>query len=255
MQGDQHEPDVDALATNRIRRLLSKVEESDFERIDPPADLWDQIAASVALEPVVSPREPPSRSVSGGTVVEYRIDANDIVTAVGQSWAEFASDNGAPELAVPPPDRTLWTYFESEETRDVWRLVVTRVRAQQQPAEVPLRCDAPDARRWFVMTISPEPHGGVHFRCVLAFEEPRPPVSLLEPHSQRDDDLQPVPLCSWCGRGQHDSLWLDIEQLVQAARLLELAAVPPISYGICASCRDQMSAEILVPGRAGESTA
>jgi hypothetical protein len=244
----------DAAATDRVRSILSQVEESDFERIEPPADLWAQIEVSIAADTVLSSKEPPPREFPASTVIEYRIDANDIVTDVGQSWADFARDNDAPQLAVPASDRALWTYFESDEIRDLWRLLVARVRAMQKGAEVPLRCDAPHARRWFAMTITPEQNGVVHFRCVLAFEEDRPPVSLLDPQSERDDGVRPVPLCSWCGRGQHGFLWLDIEELVQAARLLERSSMPPISHGICASCRDEMSAELLVPGEVGEST-
>lgn len=118
---------------------------------------------------------------------------------VGQSWAAIARDNGAPELVVLPSGRTLWTYFDSDETKDLWQQLVERVRALQKGAEVPLRCDAPDARRWFQMSITPEPHGRVRFRCVLVFEEARPPVSFLDTNSERDVGLQPVSLCSWCG--------------------------------------------------------
>ena len=103
------------------------------------------------------------------------------------------------------------------------------------------------------MTITPESNDRVHFRSVLAFEQARLPVSLLDTNSERDEDFRSVPLCSWSGRGQHGSLWLDIEELVRAALLLERASMPPISYGICASCRDEMSAELLVPSEVGES--
>ncbi|MDH3706532.1 MAG: hypothetical protein OES57_10735, partial [Acidimicrobiia bacterium] len=74
-------------------------------------------------------------------------------------------------------------------------------------------------------------------------------------HLERDADARPIPLCSWCGRGQHADAWLDIEDLVRAGRLLERTSMPPISYGICATCRDEMSAELLVPRAAGESPA
>jgi hypothetical protein len=255
MQRDPDDTGVDAAVTGRIRSILSQVEESDFERVDPPAELWERIEASIAADPAMSPREPPSREFPASTVVEYRIDANDVVTDVGQSWADFARNNDAPELAVPASDRSLWTYFGSGEIRELWQILVERVRALQKGTEVPLRCDAPDARRWFDMTITPEPNGGVHFRCVLVFEEARPPVSLLDTHSERDDGVRPVPLCSWCARGQHGSRWLEIEELVRAARLLEQGPMPPISHGVCASCRDEMSAALLVPGGLGESTA
>lgn len=254
MQRDVDDADDGAAVTDRIRLILSELEEADFERVDPPAELWDRIEASITSGPAMSPREPPSRELPASTVVEYWIDANDVVIDVGQSWADFARDNDAPELAVLPSDRTLWTYFDSDEVAELWRLLVERVRGLQKGAEVPLRCDAPDARRWFDMTITPEPDRRVHFRCVLVFEEARPPVSLLDLRSERDVDLQSVPLCSWCGRAQHGSRWLDIEELVQAARLFERVSMPPISHGICTSCRDEMSAELLVPGGVGESS-
>lgn len=248
-----HDAAVDASVIDRIRSILSELEEADFELLDPPADVWEGIEASITQGSAPPRREPTSRDFPASTVVEYSIDANDVVTDVGQSWADFARDNDAPELVVLPSDRTLWTYFDSDEIRELWRLLVERVRALQKGAEVPLRCDAPDARRWFEMSITPEPDGRVQFRCVLVFEEARPPVSLLATNSERDVGLQPVPLCSWCGRAQDGSRWLDIEEFIQAARLLERSSMPPISHGICASCRDEMSAELLVPGRHGES--
>lgn len=253
MPGDTNDAAVEASVTDRIRSILSELEEADFERLDPPADIWEGLEASITSGSALSRREPPSRDFPASTVVEYSIDANDIVVDAGQSWADFARDNNAPELAVLPSERTLWTYFDSNEVKELWRLLVERVRSMQKGAEVPLRCDAPDARRWFDMTITPKSDGRVHFRCVLVFEEARPSVSLLDTHSERDVSAQPIALCSWCGQAQHGSRWLDIEELVRAARLLERPATPPIFYGICASCREEMSAELLVPGGHGES--
>lgn len=97
------------------------------------------------------------------------------------------------------------------------------------------------------MTVTPEPDGGVLFRTVLVFEEVRPAVALLDPQAERDEAAPPVPICSWCGRGRHDDRWLDIEELLRAGRLLERSSMPPVSHGICAACREEMAAELLVP--------
>lgn len=255
MPRDTDDAAVDASVTDRIRSILSDLEEADFERVDPPDDLWERIEVSLFSGSILPPREPPSRQLPARMVVEYLIDAHDVVIDVGQSWGDFARDNDAPELVVPPSDRTLWTYFQGDEITELWRLLVERARALQGGAEVPFRCDAPDVRRWFEMSVTPEPHGRVHFRCVLVFEEARSSISLLDTRSERDVNLRPVPVCSWCGRGRHGSRWLEVEELVRAARLLERASMPPISYGICESCREEMSAERLVPGRHGESSA
>lgn len=262
MQQDEDDVGIDAADMERIRRIMSELEESDFELLDPPAEIWQGIEASITSKratakrnPDENPREAPSRDAPSLMVIEYRIDARDILTDVGQGWADFARDNDAPELAAPATDRILWSYIDRDEIRELWQLLVQRVRTLQMEARVPFRCDAPHARRWLDMTITPEPDDGVHFRSVLVFEESRPPVALLDPHSERDADAQPVPLCGWCGRGQHGSRWLDIEELVQAGRLLERASMPPISHGICAACRDEMSADLLVPGVASEPRA
>ena len=58
----------------------------------------------------------------------------------------------------------------------------------------------------------------------------------------------PIALCSWCGRAELDGSWLNIEQLVTDARLLERDSLPPVAPGICGACREQMSAALLAQG-------
>ena len=42
--------------------------------------------------------------MGAGSVVEYTIDAADVVVTLGDGWSEFAAQNEAPELVGPPPD-------------------------------------------------------------------------------------------------------------------------------------------------------
>lgn len=249
MERNQVAADIDPAVVKRIGRIVAEIDATDFELIDPPADLWDDIVASIAMNDggsSTAPKVPPSRDRLGDTVVEYRIDGNDVLIDVGQSWSQFARENGASRLAATAPNRTLWTYFDRDEVRELWQLLVNRVRASRKEVRVPLRCDSADTRRWFEMTVTPEAGGNVRFLCALVFEESREPVALLDPGLPRDLDVEPVPVCSWCGRGGSGSTWLDIEDLVQADRLLEQPSMPPISYGICDPCRHDMSAELLV---------
>ena len=230
---------IDPADLDRLDVIMSQIDSADFERVDPPDGLWGRIAASIATEPESNP-------AGSGTVVEYSIDAADNVIAVDEDWAMFARENDAPELAEAAPARPLWSYFDGDEVRDLWRLLIERVRATQAQARVPLRCDAPHMRRWFDMTVTPEPDNVVHFRSVLVFEEPRPTVALLSEHVARDSGTSAVPICSWCGEGHDGSRWRQIEELVRDLRLLE-DLMPSISYGICPTCRDLMSADLLVP--------
>jgi hypothetical protein len=231
--------EIDPADARRLGVLLSELDEADFERVDPPDELWGRIAASVAAETSGTPP-------GAGTVVEYAIDADDVVTAIDGDWSTFARENDAPELAETTPARSLWSYFDNDEVRDLWRLLVERVRVHQASALVPLRCDAPDARRWFEMTVTPAADGAVHFRCVLVFEEERQAVPFLGLDVQRDREASPIPVCSWCGKGHDGAGWRDIEDLVRERRLLE-GPMPSISHGICPTCRARMAADLLVP--------
>jgi len=246
MQPEAGDLGIDPAFEDRLASIMSQIDSADFELFDPPDGLWDRIAASIAAEPVSAP-------TGSGSVVEYSIDADDIVITVDEDWAAFARENDAPELVELDPARTLWSYFDSEEVRDLWRLLIERVRAKQAQARVPLRCDAPHMRRWFEMTITPEPDNIVHFRSVLVFEQPRPTVSLLGPHTERDNEAPAVPVCSWCGKGHDGSRWREIEELVRDLRLLEIL-MPSITYGICPTCRDIMSADLLVPEETYDSS-
>ncbi|MEQ8839381.1 MAG: hypothetical protein RIB98_00205 [Acidimicrobiales bacterium] len=249
MTTDDHEGIADA-GVPWVQRILAALEPEDLELLTPPAAIWLGIEDSLASDRA---RRPPARVVGSTTVVEYRIDAQDRVRPVGEGWASFARENDAPELAAPAPDRDLWSYFDRQEIRELWQVVVGRVRSTQTEATIPLRCDAPHARRWFEMTVTPEADRGVRFVSVLAYEETRPAVALLDPRATRDAGASVVALCSWCGRGRHGDVWLDIESLVRSARLLERDELPPISHGICGPCRREMSAELLVTGAVGEA--
>ena len=71
---------------------------------------------------------------------------------------------------------------------------------------------------------------------------------------ERDGDRPAVPVCSWCGEGHDGSHWRRIEDVVRDLRLLE-DLLPSIDYGICPTCRDLMSAELLAPTSTRQATA
>jgi hypothetical protein len=237
-------PESDDARVERLEHLLGQIDLADHERVEPPPHLWGRIAASLAADGDVEP--------GAGTVVEYWIDAEDELLVVGADWSSFARGNHAPELADTTPDRTLWSYFDGDEVRDLWRLLVARVRATGTAAQVPLRCDAPDRRRWFEMTITPVPDDVVHFRCSLVFEEARDAVELLDAQDRCDPGAAAVPVCSWCGDAHDGHRWRRIEDVVRERRLLEKELQPPIRHGVCPTCSELMSSHLLAGG--GTST-
>ena len=236
---------LDVADLGDVGAALLDLEASDVDMHDPPPAIWGRIAAASASESV---RRAPARAAAPSIIVEYAIDDRDVVVGVGGQWAEFATENGAAELVAPSVDRTLWSYFDQDEVRELWQMVVAHVRAGRGTARLPFRCDAPGARRWFEMTVAPLSGDGVRFRSEMVFEQAREPVALLDTAAVRDSAVEPITVCTWCGRGAHGADWVEIDELLRAERLLERAALPAITWSICAACRDDMAAELLVAG-------
>lgn len=205
-----------------------------------PADLWERIRSAVSAD-----------SGTGGcpgSVVEYRIDADDVVIGVGADWFGFAEDNEAPELVAAPTGRSLWSSIGDASLRDLWREAVARVRSSGEEVTVPFRCDGPHVRRWFDMTVTPLDDGSVQFRSRSTFEMPRPEVVALRRDIDRDPDSALVEVCSWCGEGNDGGRWVPIEELLARARLLEQDPPPPVVHGICPRCVDRMATQLAGPG-------
>lgn len=249
MSRPTHDP-IEDPGTERLRRLLAQLDDSDFEWLDPPADLWDRIVDAIDAGPPVGSTRPdlavdgPPAISGGAAVIEYTIDCDDVLIAVDQAWASFARENQAPELVTPSSGRTLWSYLDDDDLRGLWRHLVSDVRARRTEVAIPFRCDAPEVRRWFEMNVAAADDGSVRFRSVLHHEEARPTVPLLDRDADRDLDADPVRLCSWCGQGSDGAHWHSVERLTRDLRLLERAQLPPISYGICPTCREVMAAVI-----------
>jgi hypothetical protein len=119
---DPAEPTVPA----RLTSLLGRPEVHAGDLVAPPGDLWDRIASAVADDRQTEP--PDGEPTGAGTVIEYRIDAADVLVAVGGDWETFADRNDAPELATLSGG-TLWDAIGDGPLRDLWQAAVSRVRA------------------------------------------------------------------------------------------------------------------------------
>lgn len=208
----------------------------DPDFLEPPTELWMRIADAV----VVAATEPTPAPV----IVEYRIDGDDVVVEVGGSWAEFAATNDAPELADAGTGRTLWSSMSPGELRDLWQEAVARVRERGEATTVPFRCDGPGARRWFEMTITPEPDGHLRFRSEMTFEMERPTVAAL---GRSDDPAtdDAIDVCSWCGKGFDGEGWHPVEEVLSARRMLAGTTPGRVRFGLCPACRDEVQRDLV----------
>jgi hypothetical protein len=164
------------------------------------------------------------------------IDAADRFTEVNDRWVTFAAENASPHLTRDTVlGRPLWDFITGEETRQLYRGVLTNVRRTGRTVELPFRCDSPRVRRFLRMAISPLPDGSVRFEIRAEREEPREPVFLLDPAARRSDEL--VTICAWCKhvRLPHGE-WVATENAVHRLRLFERELMPSLSHGMCPSC-------------------
>jgi hypothetical protein len=159
----------------------------------------------------------------------YHVDTDDRIVFYTEGWYTFARENGGGELARDEALRqSLWRFISGEETRHLYRLILSRVRAGKRVV-VPVRCDSPNQRRHLELRIeSLAPV--VVFESAIMREEPRAYVSLLD--ATRDRSIDVVSICSWCKRVQvPGSGWHEVEEAVDLLGLSE--ALPPQLVHLC----------------------
>ncbi|MDP1580195.1 MAG: hypothetical protein Q8M02_07945 [Candidatus Didemnitutus sp.] len=175
--------------------------------------------------------------------ISYRIDAADRIVWVNGEWAHFAQANDGGSVLPEIILGMKWEQAVSDPSvRQLYREILKRVRGGAA-VSFDYRCDAPNRRRTFAMTVRPVAEGAVEFESLLIREEERPTVVLLEKGCARNDNL--VIVCSWCQQVKvAATLWLPVEEAVAQLRLFEDEAMPRLSHGICVPCRDKMMAEL-----------
>lgn len=173
--------------------------------------------------------------------IVYRVDAQDRIVSVNEQWSQFARSNHG-ELVMPEHvlGQDLLGSVSDPTVRELYRAILERVR-RGPVVRFDYRCDAPDWRRTFAMTVRLIEDGVVEFESTLLHEEARPTVALLSPGEKRNASFLIV--CSWCQRVKlSDQVWLPVEDAVTELRLLEAEQLPAISHGICRRCSETMMA-------------
>lgn len=169
----------------------------------------------------------------------YRIDAKDRICGCNDAWISFAQDNeGEESLPEQVVGRLLWEVVTDPTLQELYQRMVAKARTGQ-PVQFRYRCDAPNERRVFHMTLRGEPGGVVEFRSELKSYEERPSVEWLKPHAATGKEL--VRLCSWCARVFVEGLgWVSIERAIERHGSLQGQGSPKLTHGMCEDCRDEM---------------
>lgn len=130
--------------------------------------------------------------------------------------------------------------------RELFYLVIARVRETGRPMMFYLRCDTADVRRRSYVRL------GMHFRdaqswveVVNGTEEEAPHaqrLALLDPAAERGTGL--LKICSWCKQVKLDEhRWTEVEEAMRELRLMEQPVLPRLSHGMCPTCAEAVRAE------------
>lgn len=172
--------------------------------------------------------------------VIYRIDLNDRFTFFNPTWVSFARDNDAQQLT---PDsltgRLLWDSIDGREVRQLYELILAKVRRLSRPATLPFRCDSPTVRRFMELKIVPATESELQFEALTLKVESRDPVTILNASVPRSDEV--LSICSSCKRIlSAGNEWLDAEAAITRLGLFDGSPLPQLSHGICPLCRDRI---------------
>lgn len=164
---------------------------------------------------------------------------------LNDEWDRFAAANtGERAAAARVLARPLWDFIADATTQTLYQQALKLIR-DGRVLRFSFRCDAPDRRRLFEMTVAPGPDGTIEFRTRTVSDEGRPAVPLLDPAAPRTDEA--VRVCGWCNKVFAAGAWVELEEAVERLRLFECAAVPALTHGVCEPCYEQMTATVSDP--------
>ena len=114
----------------------------------------------------------------------YVVDSKDRIISVGSEWDAFAIENDAPgATSTHVLGREIWDFVEGANTRTYLFGVFQACRIEQQLFSILYRCDGPDVRRLYRLTIWPSPDDSLTIGSMLVHaitSPPHPTVSAFE---------------------------------------------------------------------------
>jgi hypothetical protein len=120
----------------------------------------------------------------------YVLDQQLTIQSVGPGWDEFALENGAPESLSPTPiGQPLMMFVTDATTIHLYELMFNRVAREKRPITLPIRCDAPDVRRFLNLTIASGVAGRFQITTSQVRSERRSMVDLLSPDAARHEGV------------------------------------------------------------------
>ena len=169
------------------------------------------------------------RYAHAAPVIQYEINASDVIVGVNDAWQSFAVANSAQHIMRDHVlGRSLWDFISDDTTRLVYDIVLRQVRDGGR-SEFEYRCDSPDRKRLMQMTISPGYAGHVAFESATICVERHPAPSTAAASLAR--------CCGWCKRAHAEGHgWLEVGASGEGSAVDGSGRAPAITNGMCSDC-------------------
>lgn len=162
----------------------------------------------------------------------YRLDAQDGIIWVSQTWDGFAlANDGNGCLGNGIKGSSLWGHITGDATRMWLKSLISVARNCDKVREVAYRCDSPTERRYMRMRIIPEAGGNVLVEHAIVGRVAR--VHRVHPVYKPSSALL---RCSSCGRVLHEGAWVESDHPEIIAQTSHRGLLPVV-YGICDGCK------------------
>lgn len=160
----------------------------------------------------------------------YKLDKDDIIVSVGDAWNDFAAENNSPSaFSSNVVGRNLWQFIAGVQTRSYLNAIFFACRMDTQPFSISYRCDAPDEKRLFRLSISPGEKGSLILNHSLVHTK----LSLADQNVPVFAEHYDNTRCSICCSFLIGENWIDTFAYPDARFFAK-------SYGICPNCRAEV---------------
>ncbi len=175
------------------------------------------------------------RAMTDTILLEFSVDANNVIIAINGSWDEFADANDAPQLKKQHVvGKSLFDYISGNVTRQFVQKLLDIVRQKNTSACFDYRCDAPNLRRYLQMRLMANERGEVRISNYQLHTEPRVAPIFFIRSNQRDRHTRVR--CSICNLLKQAEQWVEAESLLKDKEPLTV----PVIYGVCPQCQHQL---------------
>lgn len=173
--------------------------------------------------------------------VVYRIDGDDKIVSVNDSWAQFAIDNDSAPLCDGVIGSLLWDHIAGADVAQIYRDLFYHVRKKMISVSFPFRCDSPDRFRRMRLEVLPLENEAIEFRAVPeVIGRHARTIDLLRPRSSTKLDSF-MRICAWCKAIEVNGTWTPLEEAIDSTESLLQEPFPRLSHGICDVCYRQFS--------------